>query len=315
MKQPLLAISKSKLAIASVSLCLAGPALAIGSATLVTSALSPDCIEYQVVGVCFWLKCSHTGCKVKTSVKVRHFIPEAVVSSYANTGQNPWAEVSAYSAPNPTAQDGGSGTTNYKRENVMAAFKNVDVIGHPGSAVFSRFVSKAGYACASATTPYVPYFLSTLDTVGWRYGIPELAYPEALIPGKREIGLLTSGNNWGSVYPRHGFLDQVDDYKAAAVMAQRAGDIVTNSGQVHVYMPIKAKKSDGYWPPGPITEGDIATHKWQELVPKTSQSCAVFANTNPREQASDGGYAWALWRPYSCCKREGQKFLSSVDFN
>ncbi len=27
------------------------------------------------------------------------------------------------------------------------------------------------------------------------------------------------------------------------------------------------------------------------------------------------GVAWALWRPYSCCKREGQVFLGSVDFD
>ena len=33
------------------------------------------------------------GCSVRTSVKVRHCIPDAVVSSYSNTGENPWIEV------------------------------------------------------------------------------------------------------------------------------------------------------------------------------------------------------------------------------
>ncbi|HEB0595863.1 TPA: TIGR03756 family integrating conjugative element protein, partial [Pseudomonas aeruginosa] len=31
-------------------------------------------------------------------------------------------------------------------------------------------------------------------------------------------------------------------------------------------------------------------------------------------QAVDGEYAWALWRPYSCCQRKGQIFLGSTDF-
>ncbi|CAM5258318.1 Integrating conjugative element protein OS=Rhodanobacter lindaniclasticus OX=75310 GN=B1991_11140 PE=4 SV=1 [Rhodanobacter lindaniclasticus] len=33
----------------------------------------------------------------------------------------------------------------------------------------------------------MPYLLSTLDTLAWRYNIPEAVYPESLIPGIREI--------------------------------------------------------------------------------------------------------------------------------
>jgi integrating conjugative element protein (TIGR03756 family) len=69
--------------------------------------------------------------------------------------------------------------------------------------------------------------LSTLDTLAWRYNVPELVYPEALIPGMREIGSRTSANLWGNVYPRGGFLHQSDVYRTAAVVAQRAGAIVT----------------------------------------------------------------------------------------
>ncbi|EGH26716.1 hypothetical protein PSYMO_36725, partial [Pseudomonas amygdali pv. mori str. 301020] len=39
------------------------------------STLSPDCLEYKVVGICYWLLCTPFGCKVKTSTKVRHFVP------------------------------------------------------------------------------------------------------------------------------------------------------------------------------------------------------------------------------------------------
>ena len=44
------------------------------------------------------------GCTVRTSTKVRHYVPDAVVSSYSNTGENPWVEVQAMSTPNPSAQ-------------------------------------------------------------------------------------------------------------------------------------------------------------------------------------------------------------------
>ncbi|MNE94609.1 TraU protein [compost metagenome] len=65
----------------------------------------------------------------------------------------------------------------------------------------------------------MPYYLSTLDSLAWRHGIPETFYPEALMPGIREVGRQASGNMWGNVYPRQGFLVQPDDFKAAAVMA------------------------------------------------------------------------------------------------
>ncbi|WP_044305258.1 TraU family protein, partial [Pseudomonas aeruginosa] len=111
-----------------------------------------------------------------------------------------------------------------------------------------------------------------------------------------------------------GFLHQTDDYKTAAVIAQRAGDITTRIGQLHVYLPMRAAPKDGYWPAGELKEGDASTGKWQELTPSLSLNCAVFPNSGPKTQAVDGDYAWALWRPYSCCQRKGQIFLGSTDF-
>lgn len=287
---------------------------AINTAAIVSSTLSPQCLEYKVVGICYWLFCTSFGCKVRTSTKVRHYIPDAVVSAYSNTGVNPWTEVAGMGSSTSTAQAGGDGTTNHVAENNIAKFKEADVIGHPGGYVFSQFASSSGYTCKGATTAYFPYLLSTLDPIAWRYGIPESVYPEALTPGRREVGSTQSGDLWGNVYPRSGFLHQTDDYKTGAVIAQRAGDVTTRSGQVHVYLPMLAQAQDGYWPAGELIESDAATGKWQELTPSLSQSCAVFPNSGPQIQSEDGGYAWALWRPYSCCKRRGQIFLGSVDF-
>ncbi|MCW5706960.1 TIGR03756 family integrating conjugative element protein [Shinella sp.] len=301
---------------AAIAFLLAGTtsALAIDTATITASALSPDCLEYRVVGICYWLRCGVFGCSVRTSVKIRHYAPDAVVSSYANIGGNPWLEMRPMSLPNPTATGGGDGTTNQERENNLQKFKNADVIGHPAGAAFSKFAGTFGFACEGAGTPFMPYLLSALDTVGWRYNLPESVYPEALIPGTREIGSRTSLNLWGSVYPRGGMQHQTDDYKAGAVGAQRAGDIVTRRGQPHVYQPLLASPRDGYWPAGALVEGDARTGKWQELTPRLSNTCAVFPHNAPRMQARKGDYAWSLWRPYSCCQRRGQVFLGSTDF-
>lgn len=104
-------------AMASLLLCGTTSTFALDTATIVSSAVSPNCLEYRVVGICYWLYCTWTGCTVRTSVKVRHYIPDAVVSSCSNTGENPWVEVRAMSMPNPTAQAGGDGTTNHDNEN------------------------------------------------------------------------------------------------------------------------------------------------------------------------------------------------------
>jgi integrating conjugative element protein (TIGR03756 family) len=302
-------------ALASLLLTGTTSGLALDTSSIVSSALSPDCLEYRVVGICYWLYCTYGSCSVRTSIKVRHYIPDAVVSSYSNTGENPWTEVKSMSSSNSSAQAGGDGTTNQGHENNLAKFKNADVIGHPGAYVFSQFASSFGYSCEGAGTAFEPYLLSTLDTLAWRYNVPEMAYPEALTPGMREIGGRVSRNLWGNIYPRGGFLHQTDDYKSGAVVAQRAGDIATRRGQNHVYQPLLASARDGYWPAGALMEDDASTGKWQELTPTLSSACAVFPHSDAQVQAQQGDYAWALWRPYSCCQRKGQVFLGSTDFD
>lgn len=305
---------RRRLRTAFALLCISTSASALDTATIVASVASPDCLSYRVVGMCFWLMCTPYGCSVETSVKVRHYVPDAVVSSYAVTGENPWNDVRWMSPPNSTAESGGDGTSNQAHENNLAKFKNSDVIGHPGGSVFSEFASGSGYFCKGAGTAFVPYLLSTLDMIAWRYTIPESVYPESLIPGRREIGTRSGLNLWGNVYPRSGFLHQSDDYKSGAVVAQRAGDVVTRRSQPHVYQSLLADDSAGYWPAGALIESDASTGKWQELTPTLSNSCAVFPHTDTRVQAQRSDYAWALWRPYACCEREGQTFLGSVDF-
>ncbi|EAA5901522.1 TIGR03756 family integrating conjugative element protein [Salmonella enterica] len=290
-------------------------AQAITTPEIAASALSPTCIKYQVVGVCYWLFCSPFGCSVRTSVKVRHFRPDLVVSAYSVTGQNPWAEMSLLSPPLPgIAEAGGDTNPRTVGQHSKVRFKNADAIGFPAGDALANFFSRFGYVCAPSSQPLLPYFLSTLDALAWRSGVPEMFYPEALTPGLREVS--KDGDMWGNVYPRTGALSQTHDYKAGAVIAQRTADLVTRSGQSHVYIPLTASSHDGYWPPDPVTEGDSNNHQWQMLVPKKSASCAIFPDGPSTDSyadklAEDGAYAWTLWRPYKCCPRRGQTFLGS----
>ncbi len=281
----------------------------LNTASIMASSASTSCLDYKVVGTCFWLFCTKFGCKIRTSTKIKHYIPEVVVSSYNPQAQNPWVEMNFLS----NGVKGGDYQSPHK-DYTQATFKNVDVIGHPQGAI-SQMLNSTGYYCKSQTTPFVPYYLSGLDFLAWRFGVPEMVYPEALIPGMREIR--ANGDTWGNIYPRAGTVTQVHDYKASAVTAHRVADVVTNTFQPHVYIPIAKKdnQSNGEWFPPPVKEGDAKTHKWQQLHPVTSQSCAIFPDNPPSMLSENGSYAWALWRPYKCCKKRGQTFLYSIDWS
>ncbi|MDH3000183.1 conjugal transfer protein [Chelonobacter oris] len=283
----------------------------LNTATIMASSASQSCHEYRVVGVCYWLYCSYGGCRVRASIKVRHYLPEMVISSYNHENQNPWKEMNMLSK-GVHAGEYSSPQKKYSQLN----FKNADAIGHPQGAI-SQMLKNTGYYCKTQTKPFVPYFLSGLDFLAWRENMPEMFYPEALIPGMREVR--SNGDLWGNMYPRSGAVTQVHDYKAAAVIAQRVADIVSRTGQPHIYQASAQRGGEGYWPPPAVKENDKTTHKWQMLYPNMSRSCAIFPDGSPQDgyapQLSElGNYAWALWRPYSCCKRRGQTFLFSTDW-
>ena len=299
-----------------------------------TSDAALACMRWMPVGVCFWLRCSLSGCKVKSSLKVGHYQPDAVISSYNELGGNPWEEirtllgpvqagvangllagllaVPAGSAGNRT--EGGPG----RRDHRNLVFREVDIIGHPLQSL-SGLLPNAGYLCRAQTTSHFPYFLSSLDALAWRTGIPEMLYPESLVPGLREIGSWPV-QSWGSVYPRGGWVIQAEEPKAAAVTAQRAADIVTRPHQPHVYVPMTGGSSgQKVWRPDPLLEDDPDTGEWQMLHPKPESSCGLFGANDLASVSGWGGgrvdpggdYVWALWRPYSCCRDRGS-FLFEI---
>ncbi|MEQ2024903.1 TIGR03756 family integrating conjugative element protein [Xenorhabdus szentirmaii] len=295
----------------------------LNTAQIVAGSLSPACIQWRVSGICYWLLCGWHGCTVKTSVKVTHFLPQAVISTYHAPGGNPWTEMAQISPLSDGLENAVTGilsglTTGGGNHTAQVAgkqrphlrFKYADAIGHPATTLIGG--QMPGYSCRSAATPLMPYFLSTLDSLAWRSGLPESFYPEAFIPGRRELGSQLAGNMWGNLYPRSGFVTQTDEDKAAAVVAQRVADIITRPGQPHVYQPLMGQRRDGYWPPSPVTENTgTKNHQWQRLSPHFSPSCAVFPDGS-HPAAADSHQAYALWQPYSCCQRRGQRFLGST---
>lgn len=309
-RTPLPVALATALVIGLAGMMAAPQARAITTPEIIASSLSTECLDYEVIGICVWLHCSTFGCTIRTSIRVKHYIPELVVSSYENTGDNPWTEIAMLSPPLGDALGGGSSDVRVAHEHVNTRFKNTDAIGHPGGA-FYDFISNFGWSCDSPSVPFKPYFLSTLDALAWRSGIPEMAYPEALIPGRREMG--TPGDLWSPIYPRSGFVSQTHDYKTAATTTQRAADIVTRRGQPHVYLPLRSGGgggNSGRWPPDPVMEGDPDTHKWQRLEPDKTMSCSIFPDGGENNLLRDpGDYAWTLWRPYRCCKKRGKKLL------
>ena len=286
----------------------------ITTAQIMASSASPQCAGYKVAGICYWLFCTQFGCQIRTSTKVRHFLPEQVVSSYNHEGQNPWQDVNSWGNG---IKGGAYQNKPQTKQYTQMVFKNVDVIGHPQGAI-SQFLNNTGYYCRSQSYSFQPHFLSGMDVTGWHFGLPEAFYPEAITPGRREMS--KNGDNWGNIYPRAGSVTQIHPYKAAALTAQRAADIISRQGQMHVYIPAaqQAQPQNGWWPPPPVEEGDIKTHKWQMLYPVTENMCAIFPDGSAFDAYSDKNsvqqdFAWALWRPYACFKPRGI-FLYSIDW-
>ena len=292
-----------------------------------TTLSSMSCMEYNpLAGICFWLVCGLHGCKVKTSVKVKHWNPDVVVSSYTTTGESTWLETRSYSSGSSSKLDAGDDTNSErgaKRQHSATTFREVDAIGNPALAA-TMLLSGTGYVCPSVTYPYVPHFLSSqFDSINWRFASIEMLYPASLIPGLREIGSWPL-NTWGAVYPRTGFVTQNEGPKASAVVAQRVGDIITRNWQPHIYYPLGtdcSKNGMKCWAPGPLKEMDAKSGKWQMLGPTAENSCSVFGKNDvvsltswaDFKTDSDHDFAWNLWREYSCCKRKGL-FLYSIDF-
>ncbi|WP_331396811.1 hypothetical protein [Lampropedia cohaerens] len=57
-RRPFAPSRRQRLAIAALLLGCSASSFALNTATIVASTLSPDCLEYRVTGICYWLYCT-----------------------------------------------------------------------------------------------------------------------------------------------------------------------------------------------------------------------------------------------------------------
>jgi integrating conjugative element protein (TIGR03756 family) len=249
---------------------------------LTSSAASTDCLDYCVDGACFWLVCSFFGCSVKVTPHINHNLPDFVVTSYNEPGENSFLEVQLLDQTSGI-QGGNLSTKSNTNSNIK--FKETSVIGNPVAYAMGR----SKYLCKSKINAYMPYYLSTLDKTMWRSGLSDALYPSSWVLGMNEIG------SWGSLYPRSGFLNQSHEVKAASVIAARGLEVV-NEGGLRIYQSPKG---------GTSTDVMKKSGKWQMVSPIKENSCRAFGTESivslKNKIDDDGQYGWTAWRNYGCC--------------
>lgn len=303
----------------------------VNSATIASSTLSafPNCLHYKIKGVCYWS--GRTG--ITTTPYVEHYLPDLAITVYSKTGDDPWIEaneildepssvIQKNIVKNLTGLASGSGQHSLSdRHEQNVFYKEADVIGNPALAV----LPKNGYILLPSTaTPFKPYYQSMLDSAMWK-GLPQ--FPPSII----EEGYALAANmvhhvgngliNWGGIYPHEGKIANSNDAKAAAVIAQRAGDLVTSSdrehlsGHVFLQLPSKCGEQCKAYP---IQENSGKT-LFQMIYPIVDEQCDYFGKTidygNDLESKGDGNYVFVVWRFYQGCKDGNGKYFGKNIIN
>jgi TraU protein len=161
-----------------------------------------------------------------------------------------------------------------------------------------------------------PYYLSFADAFFWRSGYPITDGPisgsdhtiQVMNPFQNQLG---SGlENWGSMYPREGTLDQSHDAKTASVLAWRAMDVLRNDVRVgggghRVGVPLPANyRNKSYY--------------WQMIYPEV-KSCVrrpYYTTTDITKDFMEpnefGGYAWNIYTRYECCMNTSGRKIGEI---
>lgn len=308
-----------------------------------TSEAFLSCADFELAGGCMWwrLKCGWRGCRLRTTVtlKIEHYVPDVTFQAYKNAQSTPWRETGTIMTAVQADYDGsiistilgtmgsgldelggGGGTESRATTHSNMTFTLVDAFGNPTNRVLSSLGSFAGLTCRSRLTSMYPYYISNLDTVAWRFGIPEMFYLESLNPFGSLLGDQTF--NYGGYYPRIGHATNHDEFKEGALAVFRSGHFVSRRSQSHIYTSISnqgVSKSQGFYGVRP-PETSLTSGKWQQISPAKDDDCHFMplpiSTTNPKDgkrsyRSDDGNYVWNLWRRYRCCQKpSGWRYLT-----
>lgn len=160
-----------------------------------TVAAAPSCISYMVTGVCFFLRCTPFGCTVETSIRVSHYMPDVVVSTYNDQYIHPWRDVGGAvsgigdrigAAILHTPLDASGNTTAKSRgaaEPVTS--KTVDAIGNP-----AVLINNAGTQMVVPGITELMSFPSTLPEILAEWAVAPVGLMQQA--GEGVVNLLTS---------------------------------------------------------------------------------------------------------------------------
>lgn len=290
---------------------------ALGTRTLACT----DCLDWKLIGECNWLKCAGIYCSLQVSPKVSHYIPDLIVTTYSS--QFPIKDMEDI-FPFLKTVPGSMARTLVKED--YLTFKHATVFGNPGLLGYKALNAAGGWMCESVIkAPWVPHFQSESDP-NWGSSWIEGLYPQSLLGFPRIDSMIPNLTYWGQVYPRCGWVVHPYDAITGAVMAHRAAEIVTGAPSLHVAVPAGDDCGEKCWAPPAMEANKIKTHKFQSLFPiyeKTARpfggdaadwASAQIGGRPGRNKFNEQAYVYALWRPYKCCEKKGQKYLGSIDW-
>lgn len=157
------------------------------TSTTMNGAIS--CLNWELRGVCVWLKISLFSVSVKTSLKVANHVPELTFQTYDSDATMPWTEAKSILSITGSDSDGfftrgltslmgatgayrntGGGTNGSSKSasRSKTKFKMVDALGHPAASVWESTLGNSDLMCSPTTTMFQPYYVSNLDLFNWR---------------------------------------------------------------------------------------------------------------------------------------------------
>ncbi len=154
--------------------------------------------------------------------------------------------------------------------------------------------------CPNKIKIFYPYYLSGVDALFWRSGWPmtDAQHTATLLHPLSTDRIGGPGEVWGSLYPRHGFLNQDHPGRAAAVLSARGAHLVADSKA-----SLRPK----------LTTQDASGH-WQAVSPVPSASCQANIADLPTPIDAGGGYSYNLWARYECPLSEVGFLVAFIPF-
>ena len=169
------------------------PAQAITTPGVVTGTATafPSCLSYQVEGVCFFLRCKLVACWIETSIKISHYNPDVVVSTYNDPLRHPWVDIG--NIVSKTMSTAGSSILGkvldssgggLETSSAFTNYKSADAIGNPAG-MLANMVAGGNAIMPSKSFPSSPLRSSQKSAVSGSPYRRKLRIPSLLMQKRR----------------------------------------------------------------------------------------------------------------------------------